>query len=93
MGLSISPMSADFDSEIAPIHSVDQINYNTPHGDQAHLAHHHEPHHIQVDEPVPQTNPGKVEQSFLVGVFILCIILTVITLWYVNFPPRPSLLY
>ena len=86
-------MSADFDSEIAPIHSVDKINYNTPPGDNTPLVQHQQAHHIQVEEPVPQPKLGKVEQSFLFGVFILCIILIVVTLWYVNFPPRVSLLY
>ncbi len=84
-------MSADFDSEISPIHNIDHINYNTPHGDTAPIAHPHpQVHHVAIEEPIPTPELGKVEQSFMVGVFIICIILIVVTLWYVNFPPKPQ---
>ena len=89
-------MSGDFDSEIVPIHHVDHltpIDYNTALGDSLHPAHLHPAHHVQIEEPAQKPVFGKVEQSFMIGVFIICVILVVITLCYVNFPPKNLLLY
>lgn len=84
-------MTGDFDSEIVPIHHIDHvhnIDYNTPLGDAAHLAPHHPVHHVHIEEPQSKPVTGPVEQSFMIGVFIICVILVIITLWYVNFPSK-----